>query len=168
MYLSDLTFIEEGTPNFTDNGLLNFAKMRMVSQSSSVAGGKINCKRDFFLGQKYEREWRTSLTLGRRSPCMLGLHLKTRRLTTWKGGEGLKKAKERVSIYEISRSSSYMPLFRNVILDEIACKNVFYAAFFFPFSRFRSLTSSAKSACSNKRPTRSDTTPERPITSSTR
>ncbi len=31
MYLSDLTFIEEGTPNFTDNGLLNFAKMRMVS-----------------------------------------------------------------------------------------------------------------------------------------
>jgi hypothetical protein len=30
MYLSDLTFIEEGTPNFTDNGLLNFAKMRMV------------------------------------------------------------------------------------------------------------------------------------------
>lgn len=31
MYLSDLTFIEEGTPNFTDNGLLNFAKMRMVT-----------------------------------------------------------------------------------------------------------------------------------------
>ena len=31
MYLSDLTFIEEGTPNFTDNGLLNFAKMRMVN-----------------------------------------------------------------------------------------------------------------------------------------
>lgn len=30
MYLSDLTFIEEGTPNFTDNRLLNFAKMRMV------------------------------------------------------------------------------------------------------------------------------------------
>ena len=30
MYLSDLNFIEEGTPNFTDNGLLNFAKMRMV------------------------------------------------------------------------------------------------------------------------------------------
>ena len=30
MYLSDLTFIEEGTPNFTENGLLNFAKMRMV------------------------------------------------------------------------------------------------------------------------------------------
>lgn len=31
MYLSDLTFIEEGTPNFTDNGLLNFAKMRMIA-----------------------------------------------------------------------------------------------------------------------------------------
>eukprot|EP00095_Tigriopus_kingsejongensis_P007206 maker-scaffold192_size271026-snap-gene-1.25 protein:Tk07206 transcript:maker-scaffold192_size271026-snap-gene-1.25-mRNA-1 annotation:"ras-specific guanine nucleotide-releasing factor 1-like" len=31
MYLSDLTFIEEGTPNFTDNHLLNFAKMRMIA-----------------------------------------------------------------------------------------------------------------------------------------
>ena len=30
IYLSDLTFIEEGTPNFTEKGLLNFAKMRMV------------------------------------------------------------------------------------------------------------------------------------------
>ena len=30
IYLSDLTFIDEGTPNFTENGLLNFAKMRMV------------------------------------------------------------------------------------------------------------------------------------------
>ena len=35
MYLSDLTFIEEGTPNFTDNGLLNFAKMRMVTNKDS-------------------------------------------------------------------------------------------------------------------------------------
>ena len=34
MYLSDLTFIEEGTPNFTENGLLNFAKMRMVRYST--------------------------------------------------------------------------------------------------------------------------------------
>ena len=32
IYLSDLTFIDEGTPNFTENGLLNFAKMRMVSR----------------------------------------------------------------------------------------------------------------------------------------
>ena len=32
MYLTDLSFIEEGTPNFTeDGGLLNFSKMRMVS-----------------------------------------------------------------------------------------------------------------------------------------
>lgn len=30
MYLSDLSFIEEGTPNFTEDGLLNFSKMRMV------------------------------------------------------------------------------------------------------------------------------------------
>ena len=30
IYLSDLTFIDEGTPNFTEKGLLNFAKMRMV------------------------------------------------------------------------------------------------------------------------------------------
>lgn len=34
MYLSDLAFIEEGTPNFTDNRLLNFAKMRMVRMDS--------------------------------------------------------------------------------------------------------------------------------------
>ena len=31
MYLSDLVYLEEGTPNFAENGLLNFAKMRMVS-----------------------------------------------------------------------------------------------------------------------------------------
>lgn len=31
MYLTDLSFIEEGTPNFTEDGLLNFSKMRMVS-----------------------------------------------------------------------------------------------------------------------------------------
>ncbi|KAJ4445746.1 hypothetical protein ANN_12431 [Periplaneta americana] len=31
MYLTDLSFIEEGTPNFTDDGLLNFSKMRMIA-----------------------------------------------------------------------------------------------------------------------------------------
>lgn len=32
MYLTDLSYIEEGTPNFTEDGhLLNFSKMRMVS-----------------------------------------------------------------------------------------------------------------------------------------
>lgn len=31
MYLSDLTFIEEGTLNFTEDGLLNFSKMRMIA-----------------------------------------------------------------------------------------------------------------------------------------
>ena len=31
IYLSDLTYIEEGTTNFTESGLVNFAKMRMVS-----------------------------------------------------------------------------------------------------------------------------------------
>ena len=31
IYLSDLTFIDEGTPNFTESGLLNFAKMRMIA-----------------------------------------------------------------------------------------------------------------------------------------
>lgn len=30
MYLTDLSFIEEGTPDFNPDGLLNFAKMRMV------------------------------------------------------------------------------------------------------------------------------------------
>lgn len=31
MYLTDLSFIEEGTPNYSPEGLLNFSKMRMVS-----------------------------------------------------------------------------------------------------------------------------------------
>ncbi|XP_016894024.1 ras-specific guanine nucleotide-releasing factor 2 isoform X2 [Cynoglossus semilaevis] len=31
MYLTDLAFIEEGTPNFTEQGLVNFSKMRMIS-----------------------------------------------------------------------------------------------------------------------------------------
>ena len=31
MYLTDLAFIEEGTPNFTAEGLVNFSKMRMVN-----------------------------------------------------------------------------------------------------------------------------------------
>uniref|UniRef100_A0A8D0TAV7 Ras protein specific guanine nucleotide releasing factor 2 n=1 Tax=Sus scrofa TaxID=9823 RepID=A0A8D0TAV7_PIG len=31
MYLTDLAFIEEGTPNFTEEGLVNFSKMRMIS-----------------------------------------------------------------------------------------------------------------------------------------
>ncbi|XP_052831997.1 ras-specific guanine nucleotide-releasing factor 2 isoform X2 [Octopus bimaculoides] len=31
MYLTDLSFIEEGTPNFTDEKLVNFSKMRMIA-----------------------------------------------------------------------------------------------------------------------------------------
>uniref|UniRef100_A0AAY5EWN0 Ras protein-specific guanine nucleotide-releasing factor 2a n=1 Tax=Electrophorus electricus TaxID=8005 RepID=A0AAY5EWN0_ELEEL len=31
LYLTDLAFIEEGTPNFTEEGLVNFSKMRMIS-----------------------------------------------------------------------------------------------------------------------------------------
>ena len=33
MYLTDLSFIEEGTPNFTEEKLVNFSKMRMVGCS---------------------------------------------------------------------------------------------------------------------------------------
>lgn len=35
MYLTDLAFIEEGTPNYTEDGLVNFSKMRMVSGPAS-------------------------------------------------------------------------------------------------------------------------------------
>ena len=45
MYLTDLAFIEEGTPNYTEDGLVNFSKMRMVSslqQSGAGAGGHQN------------------------------------------------------------------------------------------------------------------------------
>ncbi|XP_026480940.1 ras-specific guanine nucleotide-releasing factor 2-like [Ctenocephalides felis] len=31
LYLTDLSFIEEGTPDFTPDGLLNFSKMRMIA-----------------------------------------------------------------------------------------------------------------------------------------
>ncbi|XP_014483394.1 PREDICTED: ras-specific guanine nucleotide-releasing factor 2-like isoform X4 [Dinoponera quadriceps] len=31
LYLTDLSFIEEGTPNLTEDGLLNFSKMRMIA-----------------------------------------------------------------------------------------------------------------------------------------
>lgn len=31
MYLTDLSFIEEGTPNYSPDGLLNFSKMRMIA-----------------------------------------------------------------------------------------------------------------------------------------
>ncbi|CAH1120967.1 unnamed protein product [Ceutorhynchus assimilis] len=31
VYLTDLSFIEEGTPNFVDDNLLNFSKMRMIA-----------------------------------------------------------------------------------------------------------------------------------------
>ncbi|XP_045304507.1 ras-specific guanine nucleotide-releasing factor 1 isoform X1 [Leopardus geoffroyi] len=31
MYLTDLAFIEEGTPDYTEDGLVNFSKMRMIS-----------------------------------------------------------------------------------------------------------------------------------------
>lgn len=32
MYLTDLAFIEEGTPNYTEDNLVNFSKMRMVDK----------------------------------------------------------------------------------------------------------------------------------------
>jgi hypothetical protein len=35
MYLTDLSFIEEGTPDYTEENLINFSKMRMVSLVSN-------------------------------------------------------------------------------------------------------------------------------------
>uniref|UniRef100_A0A8C9EV56 Ras protein specific guanine nucleotide releasing factor 1 n=1 Tax=Pavo cristatus TaxID=9049 RepID=A0A8C9EV56_PAVCR len=39
MYLTDLAFIEEGTPNYTEDGLVNFSKMRMVSAGHAGGSG---------------------------------------------------------------------------------------------------------------------------------
>uniref|UniRef100_A0A673TWA7 Ras protein specific guanine nucleotide releasing factor 1 n=1 Tax=Suricata suricatta TaxID=37032 RepID=A0A673TWA7_SURSU len=39
MYLTDLAFIEEGTPNYTEDGLVNFSKMRMVRVPGGVGMG---------------------------------------------------------------------------------------------------------------------------------
>lgn len=36
MYLTDLAFIEEGTPNYTEDNLVNFSKMRMVKKISKA------------------------------------------------------------------------------------------------------------------------------------
>lgn len=38
MYLTDLAFIEEGTPNYTEDGLVNFSKMRMVRAPPPCCG----------------------------------------------------------------------------------------------------------------------------------
>lgn len=53
MYLTDLSFIEEGTPDFTPDGLLNFSKMRMVRQLLQSVS-TIHCL-DFRLRTSYER-----------------------------------------------------------------------------------------------------------------
>lgn len=36
MYLTDLAFIEEGTPNYTEDNLVNFSKMRMVKKKITL------------------------------------------------------------------------------------------------------------------------------------
>lgn len=38
MYLTDLAFLEEGTPNYTEDGLVNFSKMRMVCVPGQMGG----------------------------------------------------------------------------------------------------------------------------------
>lgn len=42
MYLTDLSFIEEGTPDFTPDGLLNFSKMRMVRKKNGILRNQFN------------------------------------------------------------------------------------------------------------------------------
>uniref|UniRef100_A0A671WH85 Ras protein specific guanine nucleotide releasing factor 1 n=1 Tax=Sparus aurata TaxID=8175 RepID=A0A671WH85_SPAAU len=42
MYLTDLAFIEEGTPNYTEDNLVNFSKMRMVT-NTRVAKYLLDC-----------------------------------------------------------------------------------------------------------------------------
>lgn len=39
MYLTDLSFIEEGTPDYTEENLINFSKMRMVSTGQKITFG---------------------------------------------------------------------------------------------------------------------------------
>lgn len=72
MYLTDLAFIEEGTPNFTEEGLVNFSKMRMVGGNfisslflvTSVAYGeeaKVMKVTVYFLTSRGKRWWPLSL-----------------------------------------------------------------------------------------------------------
>ena len=54
IYLSDLTYIEEGTANFTESGLVNFAKMRMVNFKTKIYSVTWN-KRNFSDCSRYPR-----------------------------------------------------------------------------------------------------------------
>lgn len=45
MYLSDLSFLEEGTPSLADDGLLNFSKLRMVSYIVKLMDNNVITKR---------------------------------------------------------------------------------------------------------------------------
>ena len=49
MYLSDLTFIEESSPNFVDEGLINYSKMRMVSITCTPFSVRLNGTHERFL-----------------------------------------------------------------------------------------------------------------------
>ncbi|GCB78774.1 hypothetical protein scyTo_0019455, partial [Scyliorhinus torazame] len=61
MYLTDLAFIEEGTPNFTEEGLVNFSKMRMLPKITWQFLGQVNASLNvakwslthFLQGQEY-------------------------------------------------------------------------------------------------------------------
>lgn len=48
-YLTDLAFIEDGTPNNNENGLINFSKMRMVSVMCPVPWPPFSCA--YYRGQ---------------------------------------------------------------------------------------------------------------------
>ncbi|ESO08236.1 hypothetical protein HELRODRAFT_75379, partial [Helobdella robusta] len=63
MYLTDLTFIEESTANFTDTGLINFSKMRMIARVIEEV--------QYFQGTHYKIEHRPRVSLYLLDPSRL-------------------------------------------------------------------------------------------------
>lgn len=69
MYLTDLAFIEEGTPNFTEEGLVNFSKMRMVISPHGIIDTStlgLRCQDQFFFPDRYHTSSERSDSSSRR------------------------------------------------------------------------------------------------------
>lgn len=69
MYLTDLAFIEEGTPNFTEEGLVNFSKMRMVRSPRGIINTPtldLECQDPLFFPDRYHTSSERSDSSSRR------------------------------------------------------------------------------------------------------
>ncbi|XP_037082628.1 ras-specific guanine nucleotide-releasing factor 2-like [Pollicipes pollicipes] len=113
MYLTELSFIEEGTPNFTDDGLLNFAKMRMIAHvirenrrfQQTPYKIEYNAKVSAYLldtsacGLSNDDLYEMSLSIEPRTSRISSLTVPTSH-----GGDGVSKIKPRLSMGNLGRN----------------------------------------------------------------